>query len=138
LHASSGANELLSDLLATDELELDPALTISWPGDKQRQMLKRAAAEQAYTLVGRIPFLSGKLDTGDLIIMVAGDQRLRRPFLVVTATAKASDPMSSLRLAAARRFTAYLREPVIQEFIATFGIGRYDNRPLLFPVVVPR
>jgi tungstate transport system substrate-binding protein len=49
LHASSGANELLSDLLAAGELELDPAATISLPGDRHRQMLKRAAAEQAAT-----------------------------------------------------------------------------------------
>jgi len=59
LHSSSGANELLSDLLATGGLELDPETTISVPSDKHRQMLKRAAVEQAYTLVGRIPFLSG-------------------------------------------------------------------------------
>jgi tungstate transport system substrate-binding protein len=138
LHASSGANELVSDLLAAGELELDPAATINLPGDKQRQMLKRAAAEQAYTLVGRIPFLSGKLETGELAIMVQGEERLRRPFLVVTATNKAGDKSSAQRLGAARRFAAYLREPVTQEFIAGFGKGRYDDRPLLFPVVVPQ
>ncbi|HEY2412505.1 MAG TPA: substrate-binding domain-containing protein [Pirellulaceae bacterium] len=138
LHASNGANELVSDLLAAGELELDPATTISLPGDKQRQMLKRAAAEQAYTLVGRIPFLSGKLETSELLIMVQGDERLRRPFLVVTATKKAGEKSSADRLTAARRFAAYLREPTTQEFIAGFGKGRYDDRPLLFPVVVPR
>jgi len=138
LHASNGANELVSDLLAAGELELDPATTISLPGDKQRQMLNRAATEQAYTLVGRIPFLSGKLETGEAVVMVQGDERLRRPFLVITATMKAGDRVSDARLAAARRFAAYLREPATQEFIAGFGKGRYDDRPLLFPVVVPR
>jgi tungstate transport system substrate-binding protein len=137
LHASNGANELVSDLLAVGELELDPAATISLPGDKHRQMLKRAAAEQAYTLVGRIPFLSGKLETGELVVMVEGDERLRRPFLVVTAMPKAGDKSSAERIAAARRFAAYLREPAVQEFIAGFGKGRYGDRPLLFPVIVP-
>jgi tungstate transport system substrate-binding protein len=138
LHASSGANELISDLLAAAELELDPATTISLPGDKHRQMLKRASAEQAYTLVGRIPFLSGKLETGELVVMVEGDERLRRPFLVVSALQKAGDPAQAARLAATRRFATYLRESATQEFIASFGKGRYDDRPLLFPVDVPR
>jgi len=138
LHASSGANELMSDLLAAGELELDSATTISITGDKQRQMLKRAAEEQAYTLVGRIPFLSGKLETGPLVIMVEGDERLRRPFLVVTAIPKRADPAAAARLVSARNFAAFLRESATQEFIANFGKGRYDDRPLLFPVVVPK
>jgi len=133
VHASSGVNELLGDLLAAGELELDPRTTINLPGDKQRQMLKQAAAEQAYTLVGRIPFLSGKLDTGELQIMVQGDERLRRPFLVVVATEPAHSA-DSRRLAAARRFAAFLREPATQAFIADFGRGKFDASPLLFPV----
>ncbi len=133
LHASSGANELLSDLLAAGGLELDSSTTISVPSDKQRQMLKRAAAEQAYTIVGRIPFLSGKLETGQLTIMIQGDERLRRPFVVATATRP-----GYRRMEPARRFAAFLREPETQAFIARFGIGKYDDRPLLFPVKVAR
>ena len=133
LHSSSGANELLSDLLAAGGLELDPETTISVPSDKHRQMLKRAAAEQAYTLVGRIPFLSGKLETGNLIVMVQGDERLRRPFVVAVA-ARPGDR----RLEPARRFAAFLREPDTQDFISRFGIGKYDERPLLYPVKAPR
>jgi tungstate transport system substrate-binding protein len=131
LHASHGANELVSDLLTAGELELDSQTTISLPGDRHRQMLKRAADEQAYTLVGRIPFVSGKLDTGSLQIMVQGDERLRRVYLVVTRA------KPDVRREPARRFSAFLREPQAQEFIANFGKGKYDDRPLLFPVTVP-
>jgi tungstate transport system substrate-binding protein len=130
LHASHGAGELLGDLLAAGELELDSENTISLPGDRHRQMLQRAAALNAYTLVGRIPFLSGKLETSQLRIMVQGDERLRRPYLVVVATAHATEPS----LAAARRLAAFLREPATQEFIAAFGKGKYDDRPLFFPI----
>lgn len=137
LHASSGANELVSDLLAAGELELAPEATISLQGDRQRLMLKRAAEERAYTLVGRIPFLSGKLDTGGLQVMVQGDERLQRPFLVVTTAKRSDDMKEAARLAAARRFAAYLREADTQAFIAAFGKGRYDARALLFPVKVP-
>src|SRR5262245_35958302 len=77
LHASNGVSELLGDLLAAAGLELDSQATISIPSDKHRQMLHRAAEEVAYTIVGRIPFLSGKLDTNGLSIMVQGDERLR-------------------------------------------------------------
>ena len=130
IHASNGASELLSDLLAAGELELDPQATISLPGDKHRQMLKRAAAEQAYTLVGRIPFLNGKLDTGKLQIVVQGDERLRRPYLVVTAAGRPND----LRVTAARRMTTFLREPQTQAWIGSFGKGSLDAEPLFFGI----
>ena len=134
IHASNGASELLSDLLAAGELELDPQTTINLPGDKHRQMLVRATAEKAYTLVGRIPFRSGKLDTGDLQVMVQGDPRLRRTYLVAVATGKADDP----RLAAARKLEAFLREPDTQQWLAGFGKGKYDDEPLFFSVKTMR
>ncbi len=134
LHSSNGASEVLSDLLAAGELELDPDRTVVLPGDRHRQMLVRAQAEEAYTLVGRIPFLNGKVDTGNLKIMVQGDSRLRRPYLVVVAAGKPDDP----RLAAARRLAAFLRKGETQKWIAEFGRGKYDDQPLFFPVSVPK
>jgi tungstate transport system substrate-binding protein len=131
IHASSGVSELLGELLAVGELELDPQATIYAPGDRHRQLLARAAEEQAYTLVGRIPFLSGKLDRGELQIMVQGDERLHRPYLVVTTTDR-----STVREGAARLFAQFLRQSDTQQFIAAYGKGRYDDEPLLFPVKV--
>jgi tungstate transport system substrate-binding protein len=130
IHGSSGANELLGDLLAAGELQLDPQSTISLPGERHRQMLSRAAEEKAYALVGRIPFLNGKVDRGGLEVMVQGDERLRRPYLVVVAAGKADDP----RLAAARKLATFLREPATQEWLASFGKGKFDGQPLFFPV----
>lgn len=132
IHGSNGASELLSDLLAAGELELDPATTLSLPTERHRQMLRRAETEQTYTIVGRIPFLNGKLEAGTLQILSQGDERLRRPYLVVVATAKTDTP----QLAAARRLAAFLREPATQGWISEFGKGKYDDRPLLFPVKV--
>ena len=132
VHGSNGVSELLSDLLAEGELELDPAAMISVPSERHRQMLARAASEQAYTIVGRIPFLNGKLEPGGLQILSQGDPRLRRPYLVVVAKRKPDDS----RLAAARRLAAFLRESATQDWISGFGRGKYDDRPLLFPVKV--
>jgi tungstate transport system substrate-binding protein len=134
IHASSGASEVLHDLLAAGELQLDPASTISLASDRHRQMLKRAAEEKAYTLVGRIPFLNGKVDTGGLVVMVRGDPRLRRAYLVVVAAGKKDEP----RNAAARKLAAFLRQPETQRWIAEFGRGKYDDQPLFFPVVVAK
>ncbi len=132
VHASNGANEVLSDVLAAGELVLDPGQAIVLPGDKHREALKRAAAAGAYTLVGRIPFLNGKIPAGEMQIMVQGDASLRRPYLVVVAAGKQDDP----RLAAARELAAFLRAPETQRFIASYGRDKYDDQPLFFPVAV--
>jgi hypothetical protein len=52
---------------------------------------------------------------------------LRRPYLVEVSAAA---PAAALDLA------AYLRSPETQQWIATFGRGKYDDQPLFFPVSV--
>lgn len=132
VHQSQGTNEVLHDLLAEGELGLDPESTISLPIDRHRQLLQRAAREKAYTLVGRIPFLNGKIVNEGLEIMVQGDARLRRPYVVVTRAA----PPEDRRAQAARQLARFLRSPDTQKFIAEFGRGVFDKHPLFFPVAV--
>jgi tungstate transport system substrate-binding protein len=133
VHGSQGSAEVLGDLLTEGELELDPDRTIALPADKQRQMLKRAGDIGAYTLVGRIPFLNGKIETGQLVVMVQGDPRLRRPYVVVVRPGAPDDP----RAQAARRLAAFLRSQETQTWLAGFGRGKYDDQPLFFPVALP-
>ncbi|MFO0945160.1 MAG: substrate-binding domain-containing protein [Planctomycetota bacterium] len=132
VHASLGANEVLHDLLTEGSLELDLENTLSLPTDRHREMLHRAAKEKAYTLVGRIPFMNGKIASGGLEIMVAGDPRMRRPYLVVAAD---GDKPSQV---AARRLAQFLRDPNSQRGVAEFGKGTLDDRPLFFPIELPR
>ena len=81
--------------------------------------------------MGRIPFLNAKISRGEMEIMVQGDPRLRRPYVVAAAMRKnADDP----RLAAARALVVYLREPETQRFIAEYGRGHLDDGPLFFPI----
>jgi len=134
IHQSLGTNEVLHDLLAAGELELDPEHTVALPSDRHRQLLKRAANESAYTIVGRIPFLNGKISNAGLEIMVRGDPRMRRPYVVVVSSA---NPPGNPRRAAADRLARFLRESDTQQWIAQFGKGKLDDRPLFFPVVVP-
>jgi tungstate transport system substrate-binding protein len=133
VHASAGTGEVLRGLLDEGELELDPEHTLSLPVDRHRQFLEKVVKEEAYTLVGRIPFLNAKLPQAGAQIMVQGDPRLRRPYLVAV-TSRQDD----VRAKGARDFAAFLRSPETQDFIATFGRGDLDDQPLFFPVHVPR
>jgi tungstate transport system substrate-binding protein len=135
VHQSLGTNEVLHDLLAKGELELDAGATISLPIDRHRTLLKLAAKEQAYTIVGRIPFLNGKIPNDGLQIMVRDDPRMRRPYVVVVRVPnKKTDPTHE----AALRLAKFLRTPETQSWIKTFGVGVLDDRPLFFPVSIPK
>jgi tungstate transport system substrate-binding protein len=129
IHASLGVQEVLEGLLAEAHVELDAESTLMSPVDKHRQMVLRAGKEGAYTLVGRIPFLNGKIPNRDLEIMVQGDPRLRRPYVVVVA-----NPQGQARGEAAGRFARFLRAPETQAWIANFGRGQFDDQPLFFPI----
>jgi tungstate transport system substrate-binding protein len=128
VHASMGADGVLHDLLE-GHAKLPAAQTIVFDGENQHQILERAAQAGAYTMVGRIPFLDGKLKRDGIELMVRGDPRLRRPYLVAVA---------AHGNAAAKDLAAYLRDPATQEWIGTFGKGRYDDAPLFFPITSPK
>jgi tungstate transport system substrate-binding protein len=132
VHASMGADGVLHDVLEAGHLVLPAEQTVAFGGENQHAILDRAAEAHAYTLVGRIPFLDGKLKRDGIELMVRGDPKLRRPYLVAVAAGPANDP----RLAAARDLAAFLRDPATQQFIASFGKGRYDDDPLFFPVTL--
>jgi tungstate transport system substrate-binding protein len=132
VHASMGADGVLHDLLEAGHLVLPVEQTITFGGENQHAVLDRAAEARAYTLIGRIPFVDGKLHRDGIDLLVRGDPRLRRPYLVAVASGRADDP----HLAAARDLAAYLREPATQEWIAVYGKGRFDEDPLFFPITV--
>jgi hypothetical protein len=80
---------------------------------------------------GNNRFLNGKISNEDLEIMVAGDSRMRRPYVVAAA------PGDEPRQQAARRMAKFLREPETQAWIKEFGRGELDDGPLFFPVALP-
>jgi tungstate transport system substrate-binding protein len=126
VHASHGADGVLHDLVEAGTLVLDSSATIRFDGENQHQVLATAKEKGAYTMVGRIPVLLGKLKAEGIEIMVRGDPRLRRPYLVEVARSAQSG---------ADDLVAFLRSPATQEFIASFKKGQYDEDPLFFPVV---
>ncbi|MGE0547816.1 MAG: substrate-binding domain-containing protein [Kofleriaceae bacterium] len=125
IHASLGADGVLHDLKDAAKLTLDPALMVMFDGANQHRILERAAELKAYTMVGRIPVITGKLTAHGMEIMVRGDPRLRRPYLVEVA---ANAGPAAIDLA------AFLRQPDTQAWIASYGRGKYDDHPLFFPI----
>lgn len=133
VHSSLGAQEVLLSILELNQIQLDPARTTVLFDDQQRSVLKVAGDKHAYTLVGRIPFRTGRLPNNGLVLMVQGDPRLRRPYLVAVTNPQW---MPGAHIADARRFAAWLRTPQTQAWIAGFGRGTLDAGPMFFPVTI--
>lgn len=134
VHASLGAQGVLKDVMHRSGAELSEGQTTILLLDHHREVLQRAAALNAYTLVGRIPFRSGRMQNQDLQLMVRGDPALRRPYLVGVVPTAHTTP---LRHQAAVQLQRFLTSEKTQEFIATFGIGQLDDQPIFFPVATP-
>jgi tungstate transport system substrate-binding protein len=134
VHSSAGAQEVLANIVEPGGIQVDPAHMTVLFDDPQRDVLKIAAAKHAYTMVGRIPFRIGRIPNEGLVVMVEGDERLRRPYMVAV-TNPAWAPGVHLR--EARQFAAYLRKPETQAWIAGYGKGQLDELPIFFPVAVP-
>lgn len=133
VHSSLGAQEVLLNILESNQIQLDPANTTILFDDQQRSVLRIAGEKHAYTLVGRIPFRTGRLPNNGLVLMVQGDERLKRPYLVAVTNPRW---MPGVHFKEAKRFAAYLRTPQTQGWIAEFGKGTLDDRPIFFPVTV--
>jgi len=133
VHSSLGAQEVLVNILDWNGIQLDPAKTSVLFDDQQRSVLKVAGDKKAYTLVGRIPFRIGRLPNNGLELMVQGDPRLRRPYMVAVAN---PERIPGVRYSEARRFANYLRKPQTQAWIEQYGKGQIDDQPLFFPVEV--
>jgi tungstate transport system substrate-binding protein len=131
VHASLGAQEVLRAIVDGAKIQFDASKVTMLFEDPGRDVLKTAADKGAYTLIGRIPFRIGRLPNAGLELMVAGDPRLRRPYVVVVA-----DPahVKGARYDPAHRLAAYLTSPETQAWIDTWGRGTLDDRSVFFPV----
>jgi tungstate transport system substrate-binding protein len=131
VHSSLGAQDVMRDILHTTGLEINPDILTVLFSDRARDVLKIAAAKNAYTMVGRIPFRNGKLPNAGLEIMVRGDPALRRPYVVAIAN---PDHFHNADIAGAKTLVAFLLNPDTQQWISTFGVGQLDDGPIFFPL----
>ena len=54
----------------------------------RQEVVTFAEKRRAYVIVGRIPVLKGKMESGSMQILVEGDPEMRRPYVVMIANAK--------------------------------------------------
>ncbi|MFI5378875.1 MAG: substrate-binding domain-containing protein [Tepidisphaerales bacterium] len=131
VHSSLGSQEVLRDVCHAGGVDLAQEQLIYSSEQRKTAVLQLTDQKRGYTLVGRIPFLDGKLFGPGLVIMVQGDERLRRPYLAAVANPRR---FPATRMDAARALAAYLRSPATQQWLLHYGEGKLDNRPLFFPV----
>jgi tungstate transport system substrate-binding protein len=133
-HRGGGAHELLRAVLADAQISLDEATTVRLPDDaNQETVLELASEKRAYSLVGFIPFKLGKLQGPGIEVMVEGDPRLRRPYLVAVAN-PTRWPLAHHE--AAKELAAFLRSPKTQAWLAEFGRAEFGGHPPFMPVDV--
>lgn len=93
-----------------------------------------AAENHAYVITGRMPILFGKLGAEGMEILVHGDPRMRRPYIVMEANPLR---LPKTNAAGARRLAAFLLSERVQTFLATDPSNQRDGVPLFYPVWRP-
>jgi len=98
-------------------------------------ILRHAAEQGAYMIVGRMPVISGKLQTpGGISILVDKDPTMRRPYVVMEANPRMF-PAANVK--GARALADFLCSEQVQKFLVTYGTERYgsfEGAPLFYPV----
>ena len=131
VHGSSGADSVVRNIVQAAGLQIDPQQVTVLLNDHQRQVLQVAVDKKAYTLIARVPFKSGKLTAKGYAVMVEGDPRLQKPWLVAIAN---PTKLHDAHYGAACSLAAFLRSDDTQRWIANFSKGKLDDRSLYFPI----
>ena len=94
-------------------------------------ILQFAKAHNAYVIVGRMPVLFGKMQVGDMEVMVEGDPAMRRPYVAMEA-----DPrrFPQANHAGARALADFLLSVEVQKLLAEFGAPDHGGIPLFHPI----
>ena len=95
------------------------------------QIVAFAQKRHAYVIVGRIPVVKGKIESDGMEIMVRGDPKMLRPFVVLIADAKR---FPAANIAGARKLADYLTSERGQQFLRDYAAKQPDGLPLFYPV----
>ena len=97
----------------------------------RQEVVTFAEKHHAYVIVGRIPVLKGKIESGSMQILVEGDPDMRRPFVVMIANAKR---FPHANVAGAQILADYLTSDKGQQFLKDFAARQPDGVPLFYPI----
>ena len=126
-----GSREVLHNLWHAAGLRPQGDWMVKDDSPHRHQIIAFAREHHAYAIVGRIPFVFGKLQPGEgMRIMVQGDPAMRRPYIVMEAN---PERFPHANAEGARALSDYLLSPAVQDFLADFGRTNQDARPLFYP-----
>ncbi|HZZ44676.1 MAG TPA: substrate-binding domain-containing protein [Tepidisphaeraceae bacterium] len=134
IHASSGADQIVRAILQGSKADLDSKNITVLLDDHQKRVLQVAVDKKAYTLIARIPYLSGKIKADGFSLMVTGDPILRRPLLLAIANPQ---KLPGVHLLEAQRLATFLFSEETQKWIAQFGKSKFDDQPFYFSLQPP-
>jgi len=97
----------------------------------RQEVVTFAEQHHAYVIVGRIPVLKGKMESGSMQILVEGDTEMRRPYVVMIANAKRF-PHANVR--GAQALADYLTSGKGQRFLKDYAAKQPDGVPLFYPI----
>lgn len=98
---------------------------------ENRQLIYTASLGNAYSLFGRVPVISRRVNTGGLQIMVEGDPAMQRPFIVMEANRKKFPCANDV---GARKLSSFLLSREIQEFLPQFMVDEFLGLPPFYPL----
>lgn len=126
------AADVLGELARSVGVSLADTDTVTAPENALHADTMALAAERhAYSLVGRIPFAVGEPYPPGMELLIQGDPRLRKSYVVALANPKR---WPNARYESARALSSYLRAPSTQSWLASFGRKAPEGGPLFFPV----
>lgn len=98
-------------------------------------LLRFAAAHNAYVIFGRIPVVQGKIESHNLRILVDRDPSMRRPYIVMEAN---PELFPGANVKGARALSDYLLSDKVQTFLKDFGKEKNGGIPWFHPLTFNR
>jgi tungstate transport system substrate-binding protein len=95
-----------------------------------QSIVEFAATLKAYVIVGRIPLLKGKIPIAGMEVLVSGDSNMRRPYVVMIASAKM---FPNSNQAGAKALHSWMVGQPGQTFLSNFSQKELDAGQLFFP-----
>lgn len=125
-----GSFSIVAGLLRAAGLRLGPRQQLFDDGESAQGVLRSAAANQAYVVVGHIPVAFGKMPSEGMQVLLKGDPAMRRVY--VAAEPGPQHPASPAQRQASHKLAEFLLSPAGQA--ALRRVDAEAHGPWIFPL----
>jgi tungstate transport system substrate-binding protein len=125
-----GSFAIVAGLLRAAGLHLGPRQQLFDEGESAQGVLRSAAANKAYVVVGHIPVAFGKMPSEGMQVLVKGDPAMRRVYVAVEPGPR--HPATTRQRKAARKLADFLTSPAGQA--ALRRVDAEAHGPWIFPL----